>query len=341
MNFQWALFEKTAISRRSMKTMKTKQAIPHLDSVRRIWNHAAHNALTDLIRFQGLWYCAFRESTKHVYGSEGCIRLIKSADASAWESAAFIQEEGIDLRDPKLSITPDGRLMLLIGGTTYGPDGRYITRQPRVSFSRDGSHWTPLQKILEPHEWLWRVTWHQGKAYGASYRFSNPGRKFEEWLIKLFVSENGVDYQEITQWEIPGLPNEATVRFLPDGEMTALVRRENIRSNKSWIGSSAPPYTDWQWQETKWHFGGPNFLILPDATRWAGGRILLVNPYGFYEKTVLAKMTDVDLFPMLILPSGGDCSYPGMVYEENHLWISYYSSHEENTAIYLAKIHLS
>ena len=37
---------------------------------------------------------------------------------------------------------------------------------------------------------------------------------------------------------------------------------------------------------------------------------------------------------------GGDCSYPGLVFHEGLLYMSYYSSHEGKTSIYLAKIKL-
>ena len=47
-----------------------------------------------------------------------------------------------------------------------------------------------------------------------------------------------------------------------------------------------------------------------------------------------------DLPKGLELPSGGDCSYPGMVWHEGLLWMSYYSSHEGKTSIYLAKVRL-
>ena len=40
------------------------------------------------------------------------------------------------------------------------------------------------------------------------------------------------------------------------------------------------------------------------------------------------------------LPSGGDTSYAGMVWHDGMLWISYYSSHEEKTAVYLARVTL-
>jgi len=41
---------------------------------------------------------------------------------------------------------------------------------------------------------------------------------------------------------------------------------------------------------------------------------------------------------LLKLPSGGDTSYPGLVWYEDMLYASYYSSHEGKTSIYLAKV---
>ncbi len=46
------------------------------------------------------------------------------------------------------------------------------------------------------------------------------------------------------------------------------------------------------------------------------------------------------LTEFLTLPSGGDSSYPGMVYDKKTLWVSYYSSHEGKTAIYLARVRI-
>ena len=42
--------------------------------------------------------------------------------------------------------------------------------------------------------------------------------------------------------------------------------------------------------------------------------------------------------PVAKLPSGGDSSYAGLVFYDGLLWVSYYSSHEGSTSIYLAKI---
>jgi len=294
-----------------------------------------------LLRFGDKWFCAFRESDAHVFGTNGGIRILSSEDGVTWHSAAFLIHSGIDLRDPKLSIAPDGRLMLLAGGTSY-LGRRYITRRPCVSFSTDGHHWENFHKILSPHEWLWRLTWFQGKGYGVSYSFTDPKDQTKEWIVKLFATENGVDYEQVTQWDIKGKPNECTLRFTSDGTMVALLRRDEKNKRNALIGHSTYPYVDWKWHETKHHVGGPNFIILPSGEMLACGRIDDQNPYGYYEKTALIQMTLEELSPILYLPSGGvDCSYPGMFIEGNLLWISYYSSHEGKTAVYLAKVQIS
>jgi hypothetical protein len=117
--------------------------------------------------------------------------------------------------------------------------------------------------------------------------------------------------------------------------MVALVRREG-GNTFGWVGRSKPPYTKWVWKETKHRLGGPDFMRVPDGSLWAGGR-----SYPGGAKTVIARMTaDGGYEPALTLPSGGDTSYPGLVWHDGLLWVSYYSSHEGKSAIYLAKVKL-
>ncbi len=303
---------------------------PEIVSLAKIWDAGPHNAFTDLIRFQDRWYCVFREAEDHV-GGDGQIRVLVSKDGDAWTSAALIAETGIDLRDPKLSITPDGRLMVVAGGSVY-EEKTLLGRQPRVMFSEDGRAWTPSQRVLEEGEWLWRVTWHKGRAYGVSYSIlESEDRK--DWRIRLFRSDDGVAYEAIATLEVPDRPNETTLRFVDD-EMIALVRREG-GDCFGWIGASRPPYTEWTWHPTQHRLGGPNFIVLPDGAFWAGSR-----EYPGGAKTVLARMTRTSYEPVLTLPSGGDCSYPGLVWHDGLLWFSYYSSHEGKSSIYLARIRL-
>jgi hypothetical protein len=302
---------------------------PQLISVAKIWDKAPHSAFTDLIRWRDKWYCVFREAEGHV-GGDGKLRVLESADGKDWQSAALVEEAGIDLRDPHIAVTPDDRLMLVAGGSVYRGTKTLMGRQPRVAFSKDGRTWTAPRRVLAEGDWLWRVTWHEGRAYGVSYR--TDGAKGGS--ITLFVSTDGLKYEPVTALDVPGGPNETTLRFLPDGEMLALVRREG-GNTFGWIGASRPPYRDWKWHETKLRLGGPNFIRLPDGALWAVSR-----SYPGGAKTALARMGRDSYEPVLTLPSGGDTSYASLVWHGGLLWVSYYSSHEGKSSIYLAKVRL-
>jgi hypothetical protein len=305
------------------------QPAPTLVKAAKIWDAGAHNAFTDLIRWHDRWHCAFRESAAHI-GGNGTIRVLTSTDGDTWTSAALIAETGIDLRDPKFSVTPDDRLMIVAGGSVY-EGTTYRGRQPRVLFSPDGSTWSTPQRILAEGDWLWRVTWHEGTAYGVTYR-TKPGEP-SEWTATLVSSRDGRTFQEVTTFAVPGRPNETTLRVMPDGEMVALVRRE-AGNRFAWMGRSRAPFTTWTWRETTHSVGGPNFIRLPDGALWASGRDSSASP-----KTVVARMTtDGGYEPVLTLPSGGDTSYAGMVWHDGLLWLSYYASHEGKTSIYLARV---
>ena len=44
---------------------------------------------------------------------------------------------------------------------------------------------------------------------------------------------------------------------------------------------------------------------------------------------------------LLKFPSGGDTSYPGLVWHNDLLYMSYYSTHEGKTSIYLARLNVT
>ena len=84
-----------------------------------IWGQGTYNSFTSLIKYKGKFYCAFREGRGHVFDengkAKGKIRILRSANGKKWTSVAFFGQEGMDFRDPKLSVTPDGRLSVSIG----------------------------------------------------------------------------------------------------------------------------------------------------------------------------------------------------------------------------------
>jgi hypothetical protein len=304
-----------------------------LVSVTKIWDQAPHNAFTDLVRFKNRWICTFRESDMHVYGINGRIRVLESDDGHTWRSAALLAEEGFDLREGELSITPNGRLMKVGCGSVY--EGEILKSfQSRVFFSNDGRTWTKPQPVLTEGQWLWRVAWHDGTCYGITKGYVNA-TKVLDGKPRLVASTDGVNWETIAHLDVTGQPTETAVRFKPDGTMIALVRREGGTQN-GWIGVSRPPYTQWKWSETAHPLGGPNFIILPDGSMIAGTRSY---PGGW--KTMLCRMSETSLDRILTLPSDRDCSYTGLVWHDGLLWVTYYSMHEADKAcIYLAKVRL-
>jgi hypothetical protein len=311
--------------------------------VRKIWDEGRHNAFTDLVRWQDRWWCTFREAEDHV-GGDGAIRILMSTDGRNWESAARLTEKGIDLRDPKLTTTPSGNLMLNCGGSVY--EGRTLKgKQSRVMYSSDGRSWTAPQPILSEGEWLWRVTWHDGVAYGAAYNSTTPSSvPGPEWYLSIYRSTDGVKWDLVKKMEVAGRPNETTLRFKPNGDMIAMVRRE-AGDRMGHIGYASPPYTNWKWQVSNHRFGGQNFIQLPNGTWIVGTRdytsVKAASSAGSSSgaRTILAELSaDGKLTPLVTFPSNGDTSYPGLVWHDGVLAVSYYSSHEGKTSIYFARV---
>ncbi len=296
--------------------------------LRKIWDEAPHNAFTDLIRFEDRWYCVFREGQGHV-SPDGALRVLTSKDGETWQSAAVMRSETSDLRDAKITVTPEGRLML--SGAEALPASADIRHQSLAWFSDDGRNWSAPVKIGEPNFWLWRVTWHEGTAYGIGYATAG------ERKVRLYKSDDGRDFKTwVANLFEEGYPNETSLLFLEDDTCLCLLRRDGNPSS-ALLGKSKPPYKEWTWQDLGVRVGGPHMIRLPDGRILAAGR-----SYDGGAKTRLWWLDPEEgrLTEILTLPSGGDTSYPGLVWHDGLLWVSYYSSHEGKTSIYLAKVAL-
>lgn len=310
-------------------------------SVEKIWGDGQHCAFTSLIEFKGRYYCAFREGESHIFdkngNAEGKIRVLVSGNGRKWKSAALTGKDGIDLRDPKLSVTPDGRLMVSLGGSIYR-EGKFKSAHSHVTFSNDGKTFSVPEPVNinrdsdSNRNWVWRVTWQGNTGYAVNYEGKNE--------IFLLSTEDGINYDVIRNFEFTEFPNESTIRFLNDGRMSMIVRRERGERHAFW-GVSQAPFTVWEWTELPMYIGGPDHIVLKDGKIIAGGRSLF-SPKS--PKTVIFSVDPEKgtFHERLVLPSGGDTSYPGFLVVGKELWISYYSTHETpNASIYLAKIPLS
>jgi len=301
-----------------------------------IWDFAPHNAFTDLIEYNGRFYCSFREGSNHggpfSNGSFGTVRILASEDGDSWESIASIDDPdpSADLRDPKLSIMPDGRLMLLVGGTKYA-GGVLVERRDRVAFTTDPeAGFTPLMEvtidamIMGPMTWIWRLTWEGTTGYGILYEPLGI-----DWDAHLVSTTDGLSYTHVTTFSVAGSMSEGTVRFRADGTMVAVARRENPLP--AVIGTSALPFTAWDWVELPGYFEAPEMMFLSDGRLLAAGivgditELLFMDTNGTWDRRV-------------VLTSSHDNGYPGMAVHGDDLLVSYYSSHLGKTAIFLARV---
>lgn len=294
-------------------------------SVDRIWDEGPHNAFADLTRWQGRWWCTFREGADH--GSDdGALRVIASDEGDAWASSALVELPGSDLRDPKLAVTPDDTLMLL-GGERHRVEGEWRNTSA-VWHSTDGERWHGPFPVADPDVWLWRVTWHEGAAWGFGYGCRRQG------YVRLYRSHCGVGFEAVGEDIREGdYPNESSVVF--DGDTALCLLRRDGEASTGLLGRARPPYTHWAWQDLGVKIGGPDMILLPDGSFIACCRL--------YDERVRTSLLWVDpeeatLDEVLELPSGGDTSYAGMVFHDDQLQVAYYSSHEDKTSIYLATV---
>jgi hypothetical protein len=322
------------------------QKKPHYPSLtlvddQKIWDSGEHNAFTDLLFTKEKWFCIFREGSGHI-SPDGALRVLQSIDGKKWESAALLQHPQADLRDGKLSISPEGRLMICAGAAWNNIKDH--THQTMIWFSENGIDWEGPQEVGDPDFWIWRPIWHQEQAWGAAY---DCRRGKAEYLYAGTLASNKSasasstpDQDNQIVFERVGknlcsrhFPNEASLHFFQD-TLFCLLRRD-WKSATALIGKAAPPYTHWKWRNLKVRIGGPNMIILPSGKILAAVRL--------YKPKAHTSLCWIDekkgrLVEALPLPSGGDTSYAGMVLQGNMLYLSYYSSHEGKTAIYTAKI---
>lgn len=297
----------------------------------RIWDSAPHSAFTDLIRHKNQWICVFREGRGHV-SSDGSIRVIGSTDGQKWESLSHLTMPNIDLRDPKITITPRGELMLTGAAAHRTQDGqKNVDHDTMVWFSRDGKSWSEPKIIGDHNYWLWRATWFKKQVLMVGYPTNSGGSG--ERATRLYTSSDGRNFMSLVPSLVAeGFSNESTILFRKDGTALCLMRRDEKGFN-GLLGTAKPPYMEWKWADVGARIGGPNFIELPN------GRLIgVVRLYDGKTRTSIVELkASGGLQELETLPSNGDSSYAGIALHNGELWISYYSSHEGKTAIYLAR----
>lgn len=294
-----------------------------------VWDASPTNSFTDLTSFDGKLYMCFREASTHLVPAAGLpggtIRVLESSNNGAtWTSAAtFSMGINNDLRDPKLTVTPQGQLMLM---SCDIPNQTQADRQSYTWFSSNGTTWGTANPVGLVDQWYWRDVWKGSTNYVISYG--------SDGFTRLNTSMDGKTYQQLDDpLNNQSGTSEAGLIFEPNGDAVAIVRT----ATSSLIGTSFGNYTSWTWTDTGLFVGGPDMIQLPD------GRIIVAARFTDTgaEQTELAWLnpTAGSLMPFLTLPSGGDTGYPGMVYQNGDLLVSYYSEEQlGKDSVYFATV---
>jgi len=285
----------------------------------------------DLIRFKDKWFCSFREGFVHGNDDSGRARLISSTDGKKWESVALFEWEGGDIRDPRLSITPEGALMInscisYVGKNTGKPESSLehdVRRQSVTWLSRDGETWSSVNACPTGiNTWRFDATWHSGMGYSVAYHGTQASGA-------LFRTCDGKNWRMLRDDFFPESGGTEAALAFPQPDLAVCLARQpstkdGVVDAKLAIGRG-PSWQEWEWKSLKldWNdgkpadakrgvatFAGPKLLVLSDGRLVATGR----NMGLWFVEPDTAKLTK------FAEPIGS--SYPGLVEHEGKLWVT-------------------
>lgn len=316
-------------------------------NVRRVFYNGEHNAFTDLIRFRGQLYLAFRSCPDgHSVHPTASIIILSSPDGREWHQIYRFSVKNRDTRDPHFLVFQER--LFVYTGTWYTGESSLPRKDWDLNlhlgyavWSEDGCTWHgPVLMEGTFGHYIWRANSFGEKAYlcarrkiGFAVGPKGEGREVESLMLE---SDDGLIWRKRAVFqEIDG--DETAFIFEPDGTVIGVGRRTGTAQ----LLRSSAPYTEWRRSDLGVSVGGP--LI----AKWAGHYLVggRHTATGREPKTVLWWLVGGKLEQCAELPSGGDNSYPGFVeMSPNRALLSYYSSHETDcngkslTAIYMAEL---
>jgi hypothetical protein len=271
------------------------------------------------------------------------IVVLASDDADKWEEVFTFSVPGRDTRDPHFLIFR-GKLFVYTGTWLVPSAGGERDLNDHLGYSawtEDGGTWHgPCLLEGTYGHYIWRAATWRGRAYlcGRRRRGFTPGHVSEAdpELIQgaMLESSDGLIWRHAALFT-EEYGDETAFLFEKDGSVLALARGAGPKPAR--ICRSAPPYDQWTRTDLDRNVGGP-LLARWEALYLIGGR-KTVDPHT--PRTTLYWLLGDQLHEAAELPSAGDNSYPGFVALDNgRSLLSYYSSHEEGTSVYLARLSL-
>ena len=315
-----------------------------VDSVRKIFDDGDHNAFTDLCRFQDRFFLTLRSCADgHMVFASSRIVVLTSEDASEWREVFSFSVPDRDVRDPHFLAFND-TLFVYTGTWLVPPERKERDLNDHLGYavrSTDGESWqSPHQLEGTYGHYVWRAAAHGGKAYLCGRRrrgfISGYDAENSPEIIEgaMLESDDGLVWKHSALFT-EAYGDETAFLFEDGGSILALARGAGPQSAR--LCRSKSPYDQWTRVDIDRNVGGP--LLAKWGSRYLVGGRKTLDPDR--PRTALYWLVDDTLAEIAELPSGGDNSYPGFLPLDNARGLlSYYSSHEGSTSVYLAELGL-
>jgi hypothetical protein len=294
--------------------------------VRKVFANGKHNAFTAMRRFKGDLWLAFRSGDAH-NSATADVLVLRSKDGRDWQPA-FTLDATKDDRYPQFLVT-EKRLFL------YSPGMNGAALDTWLVYTDDGLTWSAPRKVFEPQFILWKPCVHQGVFYAAAHKKDDSGGgKARE--VRLVKSTDGIQWDTVSTIRAGNWESETTLFFGPGDHATAFLRQK-YGSPQAQILESDPPYANWTARAADvTHFSGHSIHTFRGVT------YLLTRTMGEKREAGASIYTFAGgkLTRYCDLPAGGDCAYLEAVEDGPNMLVSYYSTHEGATNIYLAVVPL-
>ncbi|HRZ15329.1 MAG TPA: hypothetical protein P5110_07470 [Candidatus Omnitrophota bacterium] len=324
-----------------------------------------HCAFTSLVKYGGKLFCAFRVSAKHMPGLSRIVVMCRDLEAP---EQVFLGQDGttpwhmvygtdpkVDVRDPQLLVYQDKLYLFFVRANFSCDKGPFFSRLPEQCWKWKLNYLHVFRvriKSVGPLVWSAKgpekVLFGDRRSYFKTDPFSFvPAGATSLWPWHFYIKDDVAHavaydplfFREMTIYRSAGDLGcfNPTEQFLPAsvGTSEACVLPREGSSDLYIARSEDNQFT------TLGHLLPHSVTLTQNADVIHSPR-LIETPRGVFcvgrsyggrfDKPVTAiwklNPNSLTLKRFVMLPSGGDCGYPSVVYHEGKLFVSYYSQHE-------------
>lgn len=304
-----------------------------------------HNAFTDIAYHNGRFYVAFREGNTHFFRRDNQdeithIKIISSTDFKNWDKYWLLRYDNYwtDYRDP-FFYKSNGKLFVgsfAVQGQGHGQEFETLTKSWFFNFiwTLDNENWTQVGNFQDNRNTIWSTLEHNGITYGFAYHAVT----FHYYLsiYKTIDGKTWVEHAKNIYSE--SSPSETSGVFLPDGRLLLIARRDPDFPNDPYMSvmglSTNDQHTTFKWTTLNYKLDSPKITIVGNDVLVAGRRRSGDDQLQKPLFTALHTL-NVDtgfLTEKIRFQGSDDNSYPGMIYLNDQIYLTYYAGTQAGPA---------